>query len=134
MTTDPTPIADPLAREVAARRAAQARRAERARLGEVDRELGNLCPECGSAGAGGTAAGTHPGWVPVSREIPAEKARTVEPCLVVEWRPCFTCNPDRWQAWQEGKLRSPGRAKVETPQDRAARDQERRTRERSAFA
>jgi len=131
---DPTPIADPLAREVAARRAAQAGRAERARLGEVDREIGNRCPECGPAGAGGTAAGPHPGWVPVTREIPAEQAGTVEPSLVVEWRPCFTCNPDRWQAWQEGTLRSPGRGKVETPQDRAAREQERRTRERSAFA
>jgi hypothetical protein len=111
--SDPDPAGSPLAQEAAARRVAQANRAERARLRRVDREIAAACPECGPAGAGGGDAGMHPGYVPVSRETVDTKTgevkidpRTGHPELVVEWRPCFTCNPDRWRAWQEGNLRS----------------------------
>ncbi len=116
MSADPLSVRDPLAEEVRARKAAQGIRAEHARFGQQLRELGNTCPECGPAGAGGGDAGMHPGFVPVTRELADPStgevkvdAKTGRPELLVEWRPCFTCNPDRWRAWQEGRMRAADR-------------------------
>ncbi len=113
MSADPLSVRDALAEEARARKAAQGVRAERARFGQQIRELGNTCRECGPGGAGGADAGMHPGFVPVSRELADPSTgevkvdpKTGRPELLVEWRPCFTCNPDRWAAWQEGTLRS----------------------------
>jgi hypothetical protein len=138
---DPTSISGPLGEEIRARRAAQGIRAERARYGQLVRELGNTCQECGPAGAGGGDAGEHPGYVPVTHEIVNRRtgeveldSRTGQAKTVTEWRPCFTCNPERWRAWQEGKLHSTSQPKIESAADRQARDQDRQQRERSSFA
>ncbi len=141
MSPEPTPVAGPLAEEIRARKATQGIRAERARFGQQVRELGNTCPECGPAGAGGGDAGMHQGYVPVTREIadPASgevkvDPRTGETEVLVEWRPCFTCNPERWRAWQEGTLHSSSRARVESAEDRQLQQQERRQREQQSWA
>ncbi len=128
MTADPTQVRSPLELEIRARRSAQALRAERARLGEIDLEIGNTCPECGPDGAGGTDAGMMAGWVPVTVEVPAGKVGVGEyrePWIQVQWQPCFSCNPDRWAAWQEGNLRGSRRPRGET----AAHQQDRHSRE-----
>ena len=83
----------------------------------------------------------HQGYVPVTREIadPASgevkvDPRTGETEVLVEWRPCFTCNPERWRAWQEGTLHSSSRARVESAEDRQLQQQERRQREQQSWA
>lgn len=130
--SDPPSIAGPLAQEAAARRAAQAVRAQRARDGEIDRRIDQetQCPECGPQTDAALQHGHHPGFVrtPVITHIYGE------PREVVEDRPCFTCNPGRWQAWQEGTMRSSRRAKVETAEGRQVAEQDRRKRERNSFA
>jgi hypothetical protein len=52
------------------------------------------CPECLTEGyqRDGTPMGIHPGYV--ARELDG----------LVDWRPCFGCNRDRWSAWQAGEL------------------------------
>jgi hypothetical protein len=52
------------------------------------------CPECLTEGytRDGEPMGLHPGFV--ARELDG----------VVDWRPCFACNRDRWSAWQTGEL------------------------------
>lgn len=139
MTADPTQIRSPLEAEARARRAAQHDRAERARLGEVDRRIADehQCPECGPAAAGDPTSpdwpGINTGFVPVRRTVaPGQpgNAQGSEPVEVVEWRPCFTCSPDRWRAWQEATLRSPRRPKAQAQGNDEA--QEGRRRERSS--
>jgi hypothetical protein len=99
-TAKPAELGD----ELQARRAAQRKRAERVRLGEADRELGNGCPECGPANPVTHVAGEQSGWVPVLVEVPAGARRNPQPYTQVHLRPCFTCNRARWEAWQLGDL------------------------------
>lgn len=133
MTADPTQVRSALEREVIARRGAQAHRAERARLGEIDLEIGNTCPECGPDGAGGGEAGMHPGFVPVTRTIPARTPgnRGGEPVEVTDWRPCYSCRPERWAAWQENNLRGTSRPKVRVQGEGTGREEDRQSRARA---
>jgi hypothetical protein len=52
------------------------------------------CPECLTEGyrRDGEPMGTLPGYV-------AHEADGA-----VTWRPCWTCNRDRWSAWQTGEM------------------------------
>ncbi len=109
--------------ELQARRAAQHERAERVRLGEVDRELGNGCPECGPANPVTHVAGEQPGWVPVLVEVPAGASGNPEPYVQLFLRPCFTCNRPRWEAWQTGDLTGT-RSRTSDPGQIARRDRE----------
>lgn len=132
MSTDPTPVGDPAARELAARKAAQAVRAQRAEDGEIDRQIDteHQCPECGPTSEPARQYGYLSGYV----YEPIVHHEYGEPREVVEGRPCFTCNPERWRAWQDGRLRSTSKPKVESATDRQAREQDRARRERSSFA
>jgi len=124
MTADPAaPEPAALRDELQARRAAQRERAERVRLGEVDRELGNRCPECGPTNPVTHVAGEQPGWVPVLVEVPAGAYRNPEPYTQVHLRPCFTCNRPRWEAWQTGDM-SGARSRTR-PADPKTTDRER---------
>jgi hypothetical protein len=97
----------PLADELAARRAAQHDRAERARLGAYDREHGNTCSECGPANPATAELGGHRGWVPATVDIPPQVEGNLDRFTRVVWRPCFSCNRARWQAWQRDELSLP---------------------------
>ncbi len=109
--------------ELQGRRAAQRERAGRVRLGEVDRELGNGCPECGPTNPVTHVAGEQPGWVPVLVEVPAGAYSNPEPYTQVHLRPCFTCNRPRWEAWQTGDM-SGARSRTR-PADPKTTDRER---------
>ena len=100
-----TPTDTALARESAARAALRRQRGEHARLRELDR--GPLaCPECGPGNPAAAEYGPVPRFVPVARvaQVDTASGEIVDPTEVVEWRPCYTCNPDTWKAWQNGKL------------------------------
>ena len=133
---EPVAVKEALARELAARRALQRERAERARLAEIDQALGNPCPECGPANPLVREHGHHRGFVPLVEPRTtyrcASTARLratgglrdpatwrLEQQAALAYRPCLACNRARWEAWQAGQL-----AAKPTPahRERAERD------------
>ncbi len=130
--SSPTAVADALHAELAARRKHQRERHERARLGEYDRDVGNTCKECGPVNPLVAEHGELRGFVPVVFKVPAGLTGTTEDQEKVGHRPCFTCNPDRWEAWQRGDMASKP-AKGETAADRQAKEQKRRAQEEASW-
>lgn len=141
MSAEPTPLRDVVfTAEMEARRARQKARGQMAQDIDFDRmaaEVSACNGECTAPGStrGGVLLGDGSisrGMVAVDEEGYPLRGLYVE-ALGGEHqltRPCFDCNRDRWEAWQDGSMSRKARAKVENAEDRQLADQgRRRTRE-----
>jgi hypothetical protein len=138
---DPVLAGRVITRELAARRAAQRARGQAARDDEYDRlqaEVEACQGECRAPGStrGGVLCGdgsVTQGMVAVDdRGDPLVEAPLAGDPFVLT-RPCFDCNPERWEAWQAGRLAGKKRTKPENAEDRRVREDKRRRQEQQSF-